>query len=526
MADTIILNLSAMDRHILDLVDGKSSALEILIKNLSKIEGISAKVALFPSQGDDTLLSEVKDLAKKSGFQPLQPQNEGSLPLLQALSQSGCLKGGLCYWFEGDAPFYDLDLVQKMVQNHRYYGVQFSNGDGYPEGLVPEIWNAEILPALIKLAEHEKGSKIRLDQGDKLFDLLALNINRFDIETMIAPQDTSLMRLKFFSRGLRKSLLCRRLAPLFANIDHTPIETDEPAPFNIEYFADRVVRFLVQNESLLRTRPAFYHIQITTQSPHSCSYLPTPIAFSDQKMEMSPDRLHQLALKAREFSETAVFSLSLWGEPSHHSRISEMIDAVLSVEGLQLLIETSGIGWDSALFRQLKEKYEGKIIWIVTLDSIDPMTYKQLRGEGFEEAFQTAKELNRLFPKECYIQAVRLKEGEAQLEKFWEYWNREGNVLIQKYNHFCKALPERKVVELAPIKRYPCWHLKRDFNILADGSLLVCREDYKGDNVIGNVFEEELDSLFQRTEELYNQQCQGEYPGRCGACDEYYTFNF
>ncbi len=183
MADTIILNLSAMDRHILDLVDGKSSALEILIKNLSKIEGISAKVALFPSQGDDTLLSEVKDLAKKSGFQPLQPQNEGSLPLLQALSQSGCLKGGLCYWFEGDAPFYDLDLVQKMVQNHRYYGVQFSNGDGYPEGLVPEIWNAEILPALIKLAEHEK---VDIRKYNIIYDAVA-DI-KAAMEGMLAPE--------------------------------------------------------------------------------------------------------------------------------------------------------------------------------------------------------------------------------------------------------------------------------------------------------------------------------------------------
>jgi hypothetical protein len=83
----------------------------------------------------------------------------------------------------------------------------------------------------------------------------------------------------------------------------------------------------------------------------------------------------------------------------------------------------------------------------------------------------------------------------------------------------------------------------RDINILIDGRVPQCREDIQalGENgtqggVLGNVFgntvsgntflEEPLEAIWSRGGELYREHCSGCYKGICGACDEYYTFNF
>jgi len=39
------------------------------------------------------------------------------------------------------------------------------------------------------------------------------------------------------------------------------------------------------------------------------------------------------------------------------------------------------------------------------------------------------------------------------------------------------AIPERKVADLSPVIRFPCWHLKRDISVRLDGTVPMCRAD-------------------------------------------------
>lgn len=52
-----------------------------------------------------------------------------------------------------------------------------------------------------------------------------------------------------------------------------------------------------------------------------------------------------LIKKIADYSQTAVVSLSLWGEPSQHPEIAACVAEVLQYPGLSVLIETTGIGW-------------------------------------------------------------------------------------------------------------------------------------------------------------------------------------
>jgi MoaA/NifB/PqqE/SkfB family radical SAM enzyme len=84
-------------------------------------------------------------------------------------------------------------------------------------------------------------------------------------------------------------------------------------------------------------------------------------------------------------------------------------------------------------------------MWIVTLDVSDPDLYRSLRGEGQEEAENTARELVRLFGRNCWIQATRMNENEEHLEDFYRIWSEQGaQVIVQKYDSYAGFLPERQ----------------------------------------------------------------------------------
>jgi spiro-SPASM protein len=153
--------------------------------------------------------------------------------------------------------------------------------------------------------------------------------------------------------------------------------------------------------------------------------------------------------------------------------------------------------------------------------------YRRLRGAGFAEAMRTADALLALFPARTWVQAVRMKENEDDLEVFFKTWKaRTENVIIQKHDWFCGMLPDRKVADLSPVRRFPCWHLKRDMPVLLDGTVPLCREDVRMENRLGNALREDLSAIWERGEAVYRSHVAGEYPGICAKCDEYYTYNF
>ena len=46
------------------------------------------------------------------------------------------------------------------------------------------------------------------------------------------------------------------------------------------------------------------------------------------------------------------------------------------------------------------------------------------------------------------------------------------------------------------------------------------------DQINGNVFESSLEEIWQKNNQLIEEQIKNKYNKRCGKCDEYYTFNF
>ncbi len=422
-----------------------------------------------------------------------------------------------------DCPLLDPGLARRMLDNHRRYSADYTFADGYPYGLAPEILRAGILPALAVLAGQGTDEVRR----DTLFELVRRDINAFDLETEISPEDLRLLRVSLTADTRRNLLLLRRVA--------------EKGGRDVS----SVCRVLKESPEILRTLPAFFNVQIVEGEPQAglwspyagfgppgCSPAPGKIG------EMPPARFDRLAGDIQAFCGDAVVSVSLWGETAWHSRFPEVAAAVLGRPGLRLVVETSGLGWSADTLEAVRaaargwpaggqEASGGRLDWIVFLDAHSPEVYRRIRGEGFEEARAAVARLLELFPGRVYVQAVRMRENEEDLEAFYREWKATAaRVIIQKYDHFCGELPDRKVADLSPLKRFPCWHLKRDVYVLLDGTVPLCREDLRRRHRLGNVFEDGLEGVWKAQERFYLDHLREDYPELCRNCDEYYTYNF
>ncbi len=482
------------------LKDGRS-ALDMVLDYVSDIESVSETVLLTgESEADKFEGYSKKVTVKAADFNDTKDLFE----LLTELSEGF----EHIFYMYGDCPFLDIKATQRIYASHLEYFAQYSFADGNPYGIMPEIISAEIISALKVLAE-KKPEKI---ERDSVFRTIQKDINSFDIETDISEKDLRLLRINLTADSKRNFELLKRF-------------TERNGTGEKEIY-----RVIDEDEEILRTLPSYFQIQISERCLQKCSYCPYPVINPDLMKSgkyMDADKYMEIIENIYAFSEDAVISLSLWGEASLHPEIEKIVDMTMGKESLSLLIETSGLGWKKAFLEKLSQKYRDRITWIISLDTDNIDLYRKVRGEGYEEAAETALFLLEKFPETCFVQAVRMNETEEFMEEFFKTWKkRTENVIVQKYDSFSGFLEERKVTDISPLKRFPCWHLKRDFCILVNGDVPLCREDIKSDSLLGNVFREKMDTIWERGKVKYLEHINEKYSGICGKCDEYYTYNF
>jgi spiro-SPASM protein len=483
-------------------------ALRPIVNGTSSLDRVLAFAGRLPEVEEVVLLASGRvPQSASTGFQVEQRDSWTAADLLDVMKRRGDGRQDIFY-FHGDCPLLDPGLAGRMHENHRKYYADYTYADGYPYGLAPEILTTAAAGRLRALAGDGPAAAAR----DLLFELIRKDINSFDIETVLAERDQRLLRVTLTADTERNFLLLEKALSLGA-LDSVS------AP-----------RILEENPGILRSLPAFFPVQIVERCAQACSYCPYPLFAGDVLSLtglMAPERFAVLADRISAFCGDAVIGVSLWGEPALHPAIAEIAGKVLSTPGLDLLIETAGIGWDPAAIARIRETAERQPTWIISLDAAAEGVYRSLRGEGFAEARRTAESLLDMFPGKVHVQAVRMKENEEDLEVFFGQWKtKTENIIIQKHDSFCGMLPDRKVADLSPLRRFPCWHLKRDFPVLLDGTVPLCREEVGRKRVLGNALKDDLAAIWKAGEETYRRHLAAEYPGICAGCDEWYTYNY
>ena len=494
-----------------EVLPGKKSAFSLALEAASRFPRVE-KTVLFGLEGKE-YPGNIETVLKSSWTVS---------SLLNELSIS-CADYDFIYYFWADCPLMDSELAGSMADRHIRYAAEYTYADGWPYGFAPELLSKQTIGILAKISEKDDSQVER----DAIFKVIQKDINAFDIETEISSVDLRHYRLTLAADSKRNLLLVK-------NLMEAGLKSVKDAE-----------KILIENPGLLRTLPCFFSIQILDSCPQSCSFCPLPKYGSNgEKRFIAAEDFSNLLDKIIAFAGDAVIDLSLWGEPALHPEKIKLIEMVLERPELSLIVETSGIGWNNEDLKGLSQypaaprhNYMAPLSWIVSLDAHDPDRYKEIRGPGFAEARTCAKTLMDLFPGNTYVQALRVKGSEDDIEHFFRYWKEEAggstnHIIIQKYNDFCGALPKLQASDLSPLKRRPCWHIIRDMVILIDGNVPVCREDLgalKGNadrGILGNIFTEDPGLIWERGASLYMKHCNAIHEGICSNCDEYYTYNF
>ncbi|MDR2182487.1 MAG: spiro-SPASM protein, partial [Treponema sp.] len=407
------------------------------------------------------------------------------------------------------------------------YHADYSDADGWPYGLAPELLAPGVAGILYKIAAGDGEKPVT---RETIFNVLQKDINSFDIETELSSIDLRYLRLSLAADSKRNLLLCRRCAEAGGSIP----------------------RICVEHPEYLRTLPAFFPIQVSGVCPETanaaCGLCPYA-AGSESGAGIPAGGFMETAAftglldRIAAFAGGAVIDLSLWGEAALHPRIADLAAAVLERPKLALVIETSGYGWKAAdlesiaaaAARSARRENLPPVSWIVSLGSADLPEPSAASPE--RESAALVKKLTGLFAPRggentVHVQTIRTRGGEDAVENFYRAWKKFAaetpiGIIIQKYDAFCGLLPARAAADLSPVKRRPCWHIMRDFPVLLDGTVPVCREDTgKQMPVSGSVFSDDFETIWRRGTALYEQHCLGQYPDLCAKCDEYYTFNF
>jgi len=467
----------------------------------------------FPGSEKIILLAPRGDFPFPEGVQ-IEKNNWTKKSLLEKLAE---LQSGFdCAYFAfADCPFLDPALAGSLSERHIRERADYSYADGFPYGLAPEVLSPGTAGILAKILGDDDGQVER----DILFSVIQKDINAFDIEAEISSVDLRCHRISLCADSKRNLLLLKNFLAEAGNIPSTAA----------------VEKIVQEKPEILRTLPAFFPIQVYGGCPQACKICPYPLSTDalGRKDFMDAARFSSLLDNIVSFCNDAVIDLSLWGELSLHPDKIKLIKEVLSRKTLSLVIETSGIGWKEQELEEcakLASESNARLSWIVSLDSIDPQRYMEVRGQGFAEAENCAKKLISLFPKNCYVQAVRVKGSENDTEKFYRAW-KDTSVIIQKYDDFCGALEKKQASDISPVTRKPCRHIMRDMPVLIDGTVPLCREDtgalkQQNNRILGNVFSDSLEKIWKEGDSYYREQCVKNYSGLCRECDEYYTFNF
>ena len=437
-----------------------------------------------------------------------------------------------------DLPFLDENLTKKMITSHIEYKSEYTFADGYPYGFTPEILDCGTLGIL---SEILKTSQIELGQKKVtrtcIYDLIKTDINSFEVEAELAPDDWRLYRFAFHC-GSKENFMQSKA--LFEKIKDKPDLT-----------SNQKAKIASTTIECLKTVPAFYNIQICDRVRSNYTYLPYKKAYQE-KYKLDPknaasmmnfENFSQLVDEIVQFSQKAVVSFSSWGEALLHPSCLEMIEKVLSYKGLSVFIESDGLGVTEEFCDKLKtivekseERNNGwqKIMFAVSLDAATPETFTKLhegcQNTDYEKALNAVKMLENSIPGMVYPQFVRINENEKELESFYRYWNEKsnpsgGNLIIQKYDDFAGFLPPCKPADLSPLERNPCWHCRRDFTILSNGDVPSCRA-FILSGKIGNVFNEPLEEIWHKTDKIIENHINKIYTDKCERCDEFYTYNF
>jgi radical SAM protein with 4Fe4S-binding SPASM domain len=100
------------------------------------------------------------------------------------------------------------------------------------------------------------------------------------------------------------------------------------------------------------------------------------------------------------------------------------------------------------------------------------------------------------------------------------------HAIIGHFDNYCDQIGDRSVIDVTPLKRFPCKQLKSSISLLWSGDVVLCRHDFNGRYPLGNLKDQSLSEILEgeRLEEIQQLHKDGKWENLplCKDCKEWY----
>lgn len=407
-------------------------------------------------------------------------------------------------------------LYKKIWDMHITYHAHYTYAEGYPRGVSPFFVSrkcVQLMRGIIHNTEDRSTQQyIHTLSRESLFSVMEMNINEFDIEMCLAKQDMRDLRMSLTGDTRRNFVIGKQL-----------LENKLENP-------DEIYEMYYTSPQLFRGPPCYVYFQITnTIVPRS--YVPLQIneglEIASEEACISVDTFKVYVQKIVDFTPETTLCLGYNGEVLSHPHFCDILEIACKT-CKEVYIETTGRGWRAhAEHSAWTQPWATHVTWIVSMDSNNPHTYQLIHNTDMDEVSSFIDFLiSKVDSEKIFVEAVRMPENEDDLESFMTYWTDKGvHPIIKKYNDYCTSLPDKKVVDMSPIKRFACHHLARDLTVLLNGKITMCAQAMRPSHIVADLETQSMEEIWQANDVRFVDHVNNKFEDICGTCDEYYTVN-
>lgn len=411
------------------------------------------------------------------------------------------------------SPLLDIEATKSMIAEHKELAFDYTYPENLPKGLVPELFNSDIANFIKNTIPKELPM---FEQSIK--EIFESDISSYDSNIFIHPSEIVKYRVDFIPNSYNNYLLIENII------------TNHGTDFTI----DGIDKLIETNPALIRKRPTYYEIELTTEREGGEMGVLVG-EMMDRDGNIAPIDFETILQQIADFSYNPVVMLGLYGEPFLHPQINDIIDTIAKYPNIRFIFESRSILTNFAPVQKALDLANVEVIFDVsaanntTFEKLKKPLNTMLPFENLDTVSQKINSLSEKHKQKIYLQFSRCTFNEDEIMRFYENWQDfKERIIIRKIDTFGGKLNNYRVVDLSPIKRHFCLHLKHDMVIHYSGDIAMCRQDYEGTNSVGNILNDGIETCWAKLGEVYSVQSQRNFdkPTLCSECDEWWIFNF
>ncbi len=215
-----------------------------------------------------------------------------------------------------------------------------------------------------------------------------------------------------------------------------------------------------------------------------------------------------------------------WGEALTHKQLAEMVSYGKKAGIRYINLITNGLKLNEETSRELiKAKLD---VLEVSLDAYKKETYEATRNNPFFEKIESNifnfLKLRTSLSGSTYVAVGIIDQPKAlaEINDFKTFWMQHvEDVIVRKYRDFKKH--NENIIP--PHKRHPCRCLWARFNINSEGKISVCYDDWKNQNIVGDLNKEgaSIEKIWQSKmfADYRKAHLAGKPFGICAKCNDW-----